>query len=175
MPRSQHIYASGARSRRTHTERVHLLKGHDGGANNQRRVRQRPSLRRGHTSALQATGDGTNSLGAKHIAVRYFFSQGMVEGGTIYIHHVQTQDQLADIGTEHLNMQRHREPSDKSGECWGMNVTEDLAIYSGGLYRHQCLQCVTTKSPRAQSFKKGVGAGGFAATEIVVRRRNAPG
>ena len=62
-----------------------------------------------NTSAFHVVGNRTFSPRAKHIARRYLFLQELVENGTIVIHHVKTQGQLADIGTEHLNEQRHRE------------------------------------------------------------------
>ena len=62
-----------------------------------------------NTSALHVAGNRTYFPRAKHIALRYFFIQELVEGGTITISYAKTQDQLADIGTKHLNKQRHRE------------------------------------------------------------------
>ena len=62
-----------------------------------------------NTSALHVTGNCTYSSRGKHIALRYFFIQELVEDGTITIHYAKTQDQLADIGTKHLNKQPHRE------------------------------------------------------------------
>ena len=44
---------------------------------------------------------------AKHIALRNFFVQELVEEGMITIHYVNTQDQLADLGTKHLGKHRH--------------------------------------------------------------------
>ena len=62
-----------------------------------------------NTSALHVASNRTYSPRAKHIALRYFFVQTLVEDGTIIIHYAKTQYQLADIGTKHLNRQRHRE------------------------------------------------------------------
>ena len=62
-----------------------------------------------NTSALHVAGNRTYSPRAKHIALIYYFVLDLVEGGTITIHYVKTQDQLTDIGTTHLNKQRHRE------------------------------------------------------------------
>lgn len=45
-------------------------------------------------SALRADGDRTYSTRAKNIALIYTLVQELVEGGTITIHHVKTQNQL---------------------------------------------------------------------------------
>ena len=44
----------------------------------------------------------------KHIAMRYFFVQELVEEGKITVHFVKTQDQITDLETEHTNKHRHR-------------------------------------------------------------------
>ena len=62
-----------------------------------------------NTSALHVAGNRTYSPRTKHIAVRYFFIQELVEAGTITIHNMKTQDQIAGDGSKHLNKQRHRE------------------------------------------------------------------
>ena len=62
-----------------------------------------------NTSALHVTGNHTHSPRTNHIALGYFFIQELVEDGTIIIHYSKTQNQLADIGTKHLDNQRHRE------------------------------------------------------------------
>lgn len=62
-----------------------------------------------NTSALHVTGNYTHSPRTNHIALGYFFIQELVEDGTITIRYAKTQDQLAGIGTKHLNNQRHRE------------------------------------------------------------------
>ncbi|CAM9643065.1 unnamed protein product, partial [Ascophyllum nodosum] len=49
-----------------------------------------------------------HSPGAKHIALRYFYVQELVEEGKIPTHFVKTQDQIADLGTKHANKHRHR-------------------------------------------------------------------
>ena len=61
-----------------------------------------------NTSALHVAENRTFSRRAKHIALRYFFIQELVEDGMITIHYVKTQDQLAGFGTKHLNVQRHQ-------------------------------------------------------------------
>ena len=48
-------------------------------------------------SALDVAGNRTYSPRAKHIALRYFFVQEIVEEGKITIHFVKTQDQIADL------------------------------------------------------------------------------
>ena len=70
---------------------------------------QSTAARKETTSALHVAGNRTYSPRAKHIALIYYFVLDLVEGGTITIHYVKTQDQLTDIGTTHLNKQRHRE------------------------------------------------------------------
>ena len=60
------------------------------------------------TTALHVVGNRTYSPRAKHIALRYFFVQELVEEGKITIHFVKTQDQIADLGTKHSNRHRHR-------------------------------------------------------------------
>ena len=60
-----------------------------------------------NTSTLHVAGNRTYSPRAKHIALRYFFVQELVEEGMITIHYVNTQDQLADLGTKHPGKHRH--------------------------------------------------------------------
>ena len=45
-----------------------------------------------NTLALHVAENRTCSPRAKHIALRYFFMQELVEAGTIAIHYVKTQD-----------------------------------------------------------------------------------
>ena len=66
------------------------------------------SLDIGNTSVLHVTGTRVYSPRAKHIALRYFFVQELVEEDKIGIHYVKTEDQLADMGTKHLSKHRHR-------------------------------------------------------------------
>ena len=61
-----------------------------------------------NTSALHVAGNRTYSLRVKHLALRYFFIQALIMEGGIIIHYVKTEDQLADLGTEHLTKQRQR-------------------------------------------------------------------
>ena len=56
-----------------------------------------------NTSALDVAGNRSYSPRAKHIALRYFFVQELVEEGKITIHFVKTQDQIADLGTKYTN------------------------------------------------------------------------
>ena len=66
------------------------------------------SLYIGTTSVLHVTGNRIYSPRAKHVALRYFFVQELVEEDKIGIHYVKMEDQLADIGTKHLSKHRHR-------------------------------------------------------------------
>ena len=59
------------------------------------------------TSALHFAGNRSYDPRAKHIALRYFFVQEVVEEGMVSIHYVKTEDQLADLGTKHL-LSNHR-------------------------------------------------------------------
>ena len=52
-----------------------------------------------NTSALHVAGSRTYSPRAKHFALRYFFVQELVEEGKVSIHHVNSEDQLADLRT----------------------------------------------------------------------------
>ena len=61
-----------------------------------------------NTSALHVADNRTYSPRAKHIALRYFFVQELGEEGKITIHFVNTQDEVADLGTKHANKHRHR-------------------------------------------------------------------
>ena len=61
-----------------------------------------------NTSALQVAGNHTYSPCAKHIALRYFFVQELVEKGKITIHFGKTQKQIVDLGTKYANKHRHR-------------------------------------------------------------------
>ena len=63
----------------------------------------------------------------KHIALRYFFVQELVEEGTTTIHFAKMQDQLADIGTKHLNKQSHRTYQQNRG-LRSLNGDEDLVL-----------------------------------------------
>ena len=56
-----------------------------------------------NTSVLHVAGNRTYSPRAKHIALRYFFMQALVEEAKITIHFVNTQDQIADLRTKHAN------------------------------------------------------------------------
>ena len=61
-----------------------------------------------NTSAFYVVGNRTYSPRAKHIALRYFFVQELVEEGKITIHFVKPQNQITDLGTKHANKHRHR-------------------------------------------------------------------
>ena len=61
-----------------------------------------------NTSALYVAGNRTYSPRAKHVALRYFFVQELVEEGKVSIHYVKSEDQLADLGTKHHSKHRYR-------------------------------------------------------------------
>ena len=61
-----------------------------------------------NTSARHVAGNRTYSPRAKHIALRLFFVEELVEEGKISIHYVKSEDQLADLGTKRLSKHRHR-------------------------------------------------------------------
>ena len=54
------------------------------------------------TDALHVSGNSTYSSRTKHIALSFFFLRELVKGGKITIHHVPTQQMLADCATKHL-------------------------------------------------------------------------
>ena len=59
------------------------------------------------TSARCVAGNHAYSPRTKNIALRYFFIQELMEEGKIGIHYVKTEDQLADLGTNHLSRHKH--------------------------------------------------------------------
>ena len=61
-----------------------------------------------NTATLHALGNRSFSSRTKHIAMRFFFIRELVTQGRISIHYVQTEDNLADIGTKHLNKHRFK-------------------------------------------------------------------
>lgn len=61
-----------------------------------------------NTAALHVVGNFTFSARTKNVALRYFyFGEKMATEGKIKIHHITTEQQLAEIGTKHLNKKRH--------------------------------------------------------------------
>ena len=54
------------------------------------------------TGALHVAGNSTYSSSTKHIALRFFFLHEVVMSGKIAIHHVPTQQMLANCATKHL-------------------------------------------------------------------------
>ena len=61
-----------------------------------------------NTSALHVAGNRTYSPRAKHIALRYFFVQELVEEGKISIHcYFKTEDQLVDLSITNLSKHCH--------------------------------------------------------------------
>ena len=61
-----------------------------------------------NTSTLHVIGNRTYSLRVKHVALRCFFIQELVNEGRISINCVKTEDQLADISTKYLGKHRQR-------------------------------------------------------------------
>ena len=92
----------------------------------------------GNSSALHVAGNRTYSPRTKHIALRYFLVQELVEDDTIIIVYVKTQDQLADIWTKHINKQRHRELINNIRGFWDLNDTEgliiDVGVFAGTMF-----------------------------------------
>ncbi|CAB1108749.1 unnamed protein product [Ectocarpus sp. CCAP 1310/34] len=61
-----------------------------------------------NTATLHVIGNQTFSGRTKHVALRFFYIREIVKEGRISIHYIPTEDNLADIGTKHLNKQRHQ-------------------------------------------------------------------
>ena len=61
-----------------------------------------------NTSTLHVAGNRAYSPRVKHIALRYFFVQELVEEGKVTIHYVKIQAKLADLGIKHLDRHRPR-------------------------------------------------------------------
>ena len=59
-----------------------------------------------NTATLNVIGSQTFSARTKHVALRFFYIHELVKEEKINIHYVLTEDNLADIGTKHLNKQR---------------------------------------------------------------------
>ena len=55
------------------------------------------------TATLNVIGNQTFSARTKHVALRFFYIRELVKEENISIHYVPTEDNLADIGTKHLN------------------------------------------------------------------------
>ena len=56
-----------------------------------------------NTATLHVIGNRACCSRTKYIALRLFYFRELVSEGKITIHYVSTEDQLADIGTRHLN------------------------------------------------------------------------
>ena len=108
-------------------------------------------------STPHVASNRTCSPEAKHIALRYFFVQELVEDFTPTIHYVKTPDQLADVGIKCLNKQRDRELINKSGTLEPERRRRPLQAPD--------LLCDVAMSPRALAFKKVLG-GGCAAIKL---------
>ena len=63
-----------------------------------------------NTSALHVAGNRTFIPRAKQIALRYLFVQDLVQEGNATIHFVETEQQLAALGTKRPKKHRHRFP-----------------------------------------------------------------
>ena len=87
-----------------------------------------------NTSTNFVIGNRAYSACTKHVALRFLYIWELVKEGKTSIHNVPTHDQLADIGTTHLNKQRHRDLINKSRPL-GLNGTggtvEDLSAFAG--------------------------------------------
>ena len=59
-----------------------------------------------NTATLHVIGNRAYSSRTKHIALRFFHIRGLVSEGKITTHYISTENQLADIGTKHLNKHR---------------------------------------------------------------------
>ena len=57
---------------------------------------------------MLVAGNRTYSPRAKHITLKVFSVQELVKEGKFTIHCVNTQDQLANLGTNHLGRHRSR-------------------------------------------------------------------
>ena len=66
-----------------------------------------------NTATLNVIGNQTFSGRTKHVALRFFYIREIVKEGKISIHYVKTDDNLADIGTKHLNNKRFKYLIDK--------------------------------------------------------------
>ena len=60
-----------------------------------------------NTTTLNVTGNQTFSASTKYVALRFLYNHELKKEENISIHYVPTDDNLADIGTKHLNKQRH--------------------------------------------------------------------
>ena len=61
-----------------------------------------------NTATINVIGNQTFSARTKHVALRFFYIREFVKEEKISIHYVPTEDNLADIGTKHVNKQRHK-------------------------------------------------------------------
>ena len=61
-----------------------------------------------NTYALHVAGNHTFSSHAKHVALRLFYIREVVQESKVSIHYVLTEDNISDLGTKFLNINRHR-------------------------------------------------------------------
>ena len=60
------------------------------------------------TATLNVIGSQTFCARTKHVVLCFFYIRELVKEEKTSIHYVLTEDNLADIGTRHLNKQRHK-------------------------------------------------------------------
>ena len=61
-----------------------------------------------NTARLHALGNPSLSSRTKHIALRFFYIRELVSEGHISINYISTENNPADIGTNHLNKHRFK-------------------------------------------------------------------
>ncbi|CAM9650575.1 unnamed protein product, partial [Sphacelaria rigidula] len=61
-----------------------------------------------NTATLQVIANRIFSGRTKHIALGFFFMRELVESGKITVHYIETENQIADIGTKFLSTKRFR-------------------------------------------------------------------
>ncbi|CAM9525164.1 unnamed protein product, partial [Sphacelaria rigidula] len=61
-----------------------------------------------NTATLQVIANRIFSGRTTHIALRFFFLGELMESGKITVHYIETENQIADIGTKFISVQRFR-------------------------------------------------------------------
>ena len=69
-----------------------------------------------NTATLHAIDDRAFSSRTRHIALRFFYIRELVKENQITTHYISTENQLADIGTKHLNKHRLQQTSSHDQE-----------------------------------------------------------
>jgi hypothetical protein len=77
----------------------------------------RPALWCDNQSTVAHTKDPIFSGRSKHIDARYFFIRELVQGGKMVTHHIQGEDNPADLFTKALPQDRHKKMLDLMGLC----------------------------------------------------------